>query len=132
MAYYLLERQHMRVRGLFATLAVIAAAAACSSSKDDGDAQESNLTGKSTRTLAPEEDVSVLVEHPETLEALEALGFDLGSRLTGAPLADGRAFSTSAPGAAILAAVEADVAVAKKVNGGMPTFDPKWLRSKET
>jgi hypothetical protein len=111
------------------TLVGVAAIAACSSGDDGADGQASNITGKSTRVLAIEEDVSVLVEHPETLQALEARGFDLGSKLTGQKLADNKAFATSAPGAAIIKEVDADVAAAKKKNSGMPTFDVRWLKS---
>jgi hypothetical protein len=107
-------------------------AVACFGASDDGDSQDSDVTVKRARQLDIKEDVSVLVEHPETLKALEGQGFDLGSRLAGKALADNRAFVASAEGAAIVAAVDADVAAAKKKDkGAHPTFDPSWLRSKE-
>ncbi|MBX3226895.1 MAG: hypothetical protein KIT84_34005 [Labilithrix sp.] len=89
--------------------------------------------------LLIEEDTSLLVEHPETLKALEAGGFDLGSRLTGAAMTNNVAFAASEEGKSIIAAVEQDVATAKagdrQLGVGMAfshrAFDARWLASKE-
>jgi hypothetical protein len=104
---------------------------ACASTADDADGTASDLSSNSTRTIALEEDVSVLVEHPETLQALEAKGFDLGSKLTGSGLSNNVTFAASAEGSAIIAAVQGDVTVGKQRNPGFPTFNPSWLKSKE-
>jgi hypothetical protein len=117
---------------IFGVASVVAVA--CFSNGDDGDSQGADLSAGPPRTLAIDEDISVLVEHPETLKALETQGFDLGTRLGGAAQigANNVAFAASAEGRAITAAVEGDVAAKKKADkGAHPTFDPSWLHSSE-
>ena len=81
---------------LLAFVATGASVAACSSETGDeesegeedlGGVSEDALTG-GRRSLEINEDPSVLVEHPDTLVALEKKGLDLGSRLSGAPFAN--------------------------------------------
>jgi hypothetical protein len=104
---------------------------ACAPSGDDAEGGASDLSAGSTRTIAIDEDVSVLVEHPDTLKALEGQGFDFGSKLSGSAMSSNVAFAASAEGGAIVAAVAGDVTVGKQRNPGFPTFDPRWLKSKE-
>lgn len=131
---------------LVAFVAVTASLGACSSEAADesegdedlGGVSEDALTG-GRRTLAIAEDPSVLVEHPETLTALEQRGFDLGSRLSGAAFADNRAFGASTEGKGIIAAIDADVAAAMRSDPSLGVgmdhahraFDTTWLRSSE-
>jgi hypothetical protein len=133
---------------LLAFVASSAALAACASENGDesesegeedlGGVSEDALTG-GRRTLAITEDPSVLVEHPETLAALETRGLDLGSRLAGAAFADNRAFGASTEGKGIVAAIDADVAAAMRSDSSLGigmahahrAFDTKWLRSSE-
>lgn len=126
----------LRLRHLaFLAVSLLGVATACSAEDGDGDGEGDetmvDLGATTARDLGINEDVSVLVENPETLKALEAKGFDLGSRLARTPFANNVAFAASGEGAAITAAVEADVAEAQRANPGMPTFTPRWLRSKE-
>jgi hypothetical protein len=123
-----------------AALAVLPIAACASADEEeiDPDADYSALSAP-PRQLAIDEDPSVLIEHPETLRLLEKNGFDIGTRLTGAPLADNRDFGASGEGSAIVAAVNADVAEAKAgdkaIGVGMAfshrAFDVRWLGSSE-
>jgi hypothetical protein len=131
---------------LLAFVATGASLAACASETEDASEGEEDLGGVSEdaltggrRTLAINEDPSVLVEHPETLAALEQKGFDLGSRLSGAAFADNRAFGASTEGKALVAAIDADVATAMRSDSSLGVgmahvhraFDTKWLRSSE-
>ncbi len=127
-----------RVALAAAAIGLSTAAAACADTSEvDDDTSVAALT--SPRTLAIDEDPSVLVEHPDTLRALEARGLDLGSVLTGAPMDDNRAFAASGEGRAIIAAIDADVAATKardrQVGVGMRyahrAFDTSWLASSE-
>ena len=123
----------------FALAAIsLAACAAADEDAGDPDADYSALSAP-PRQIAVDEDPSMLIEHPDTLRALEQKGFDLGSRLAGAPMADNRAFAASAEGGAILAAVNADVTEAKSTDPaigvgmafGHRAFDARWLSSSE-
>ena len=66
-------------------------------------------------------------------------GFDLGSRLSGGPFADNRAFGASNEGKAIIAAIDADVAASMRGDASLGVgmahahraFDTRWLRSSE-
>lgn len=136
----------MRAPRLFACLFAATVVAACAADPGDDEGLE-ELEGISeealvggNRTLRIAEDPSVLVEHPDTLAALEARGFDLGARLAGSRFADNRAFGATREGAAIIAAIDRDVAAASArdpaLGVGMArnhrAFDTKWLRSRET
>lgn len=126
--------------GGFAVLAsvVTAALVGCATPPEEA-ADATDEAVSSGRTAAIEEDTSVLVEHPETLRALEKSGFDIGSRLTGTAMTDNVAFGASPEGKAILDAVNKDVATAKagdrEVGVGMAyshrAFDARWLSASE-
>lgn len=129
------------------TVAVAAAllastAVACAPDAEDGAEDEALDVAALTapRTLAIDEDPAVLVEHPETLAALEASGLDLGTLLAGARFGDNRAFAASPEGASILETLDGDIAGAKAKDRAMGVgmafahraFDTSWLRSDET
>lgn len=114
-----------------------AALAGCAVAPEEEEAAE---TGDAiSAKLAIDEDTSVLVEHPETLRALEARGFDLGSRLTGEAMTDNVAFAASGEGKALIDAVLKDVETAKVVDRGVGVgmayghraFDARWMSSNE-
>jgi hypothetical protein len=91
------------------------------------------------RKIVIDEDTSVLVEHPETLRALEGRGFDIGSRLFGAAAKDNVAFAASPEGKAIIDAVNKDIATAKAGDSGVGVgmafghraIDARWLSTAE-
>src|SRR5688500_3898326 len=131
---------------LLAFVASGATLAACAADADEEAEGEEDLEGVTEdalngarRTLSINEDPSVLVEHPETLAALEKKGFDLGSRMSGSAFADNRAFGASTEGKGIIAAIDADVAAAMRGDSSLGVgmahshraFDTKWLRSSE-
>lgn len=128
----------MRVLGFVVTTLSVVACASAEEEEVDADADYSALTA-APRQYAIDEDPTVLIEHPETLRILENKGFDLGSRLAGAPMADNRNFASSAEGRSIVAAVDADVSEAKagdrEIGVGMRfshrAFDSRWLASSE-
>src|SRR5690349_5466124 len=112
---------------LFSITALALAAIGGCSAGEDTDGTASDVTSRTERTLAIDEDVSVLVEHPETLQALEGHGFDLGSRLSGGSFKDNQAFAASPEGGAIISVIEQAVSAAKaKDKGAHPLFDTKW------
>lgn len=127
--------------GAFAGLAAIVFAACASDpgdeeGTDDGDTSEAAIS--THRELAIDEDPALLVEHPATLKELEARGFDLGTRLTGAKLASNAALPGTPEGASLIAAAEEDFADAKAGDRGVGVgmafghraFDKTWLSSK--
>ena len=137
----------MQLRRLVHAGIAAAVLSACAASEDLDDELVDDETPATAadaitaqRELKIDEDIRLLVEHPDTLSALEARGFDLGSRLTGAPIADNRGFAASPEGRSIIAAVEADVAEVeagdREIGVGMAfshrAFDKAWLASKAT
>jgi hypothetical protein len=118
--------------------------AACAPAEDetniDLDAEVSTDAISNTRQIKVDEDVSLFVEHPETLRALEGKGFDFGTQLAGSRFANMAAFAASGEGGSLIAAVDEDVEEAKRIDGtvgvGMRynhrAFDSRWLKSPET
>ncbi|MDF2692538.1 MAG: hypothetical protein K0S65_921 [Labilithrix sp.] len=126
-------------------LAMSLVAAACAPTGEeeedfDLDGEVATEAISNNREIRVNEDPSLLVEHPETLRALEAHGFDFGTQLSGSRLANMAAFAASSEGKALIEAVEADVAGAKQVDGSLGVgmrynhraFDASWLRSSQT
>lgn len=124
-----------------ALAAVTVAACAAPEESPEGEGEETvdQAVSAAPWQLAVREDASVLSEHPETLRALERKGYDLGTLLSGAPYANASGFAASPEGAALIAAVNSDVAEAKagdrQLGVGMAfshrAFDARWLSSKE-
>lgn len=131
-----------RSRWIVALPLAAAVLAACAVEDDagegEGDVSADAITNN--REIRVEEDPSLLVEHPETLRALEGHGFDFGTQLTGARFRDLAAFADSGEGASLIDAIDADLVDAKRtdpsVGVGMRfahrAFDVRWLTSNET
>jgi hypothetical protein len=127
-----------RAAFLVACLGATAGSVGCSAA-EEGDDDTSVAALIARRTLAVEEDPSVLVEHPETLEALERRGMDFGSLFAGTAMDDNRAFAASGEGSSVISAIESDIAGAKSRDAHLGVgmryihraFDVSWLRSSE-
>jgi len=130
-------------RRFFAGSTFVVAAAlvlgACQAAEEEPEVELGADALTQRRTVEIDEDPSVLVEHPETLQALERRGFDLGSLLTGVRVADNRAFGGSPDGKTLIDAIDEDIAGAKRKDGAMGigmtfvhrAFETRWLRSGE-
>jgi hypothetical protein len=126
--------------GLAVLPILVGVMAACAPEEEESGDEPVTEAITNAREVRVNEDVSVLVEHPETLRALERRGFDFGSQLSGSRFADMAAFSASGEGASLIDAVDADVEEAKRIDRSVGVgmrynhraFDSGWLRSSET
>lgn len=129
---------------LAGSVATAAAIAGCATAPDEtstepDETEDAVTTGTAGRSIVVDEDTSVLVEHPETLRALEKNGFDLGSRLAGTAWTDNAGFGASGEGQALIDAVAKDIETAKAADRGVGVgmafghraFDARWMSSAE-